>query len=232
MYGCESWTIKAEHRRIDAFELRCWRRLLRVPWTARRSNQSILKEINCEYSSEGLLLKLQYFDHLMPRADSLGKALMLGKIEGRRRKGTTEDEMVGWHHWLNGHEFESTLGGSEGQGSLGSQKVRHDWETEQHQQQYMGGHGLWLIWLKLTTSLSNVSLPFSKNHFSWPPAFNYPWRMSWKYPIFQCEIKRKGRKSPPHPLSLLPFSFFPSFLLIHLNIFQNKHLRTSLWSRG
>ena len=90
MYGCESWTIKkAEHQRPDAFELWCWRRLLRVPWTARRSNQSILKEINPEYSLEGLMLKLkfQYFDHLMQRADSLENTLMLGKMEGRRRMG-------------------------------------------------------------------------------------------------------------------------------------------------
>ena len=87
MYGCESWTVKkAERRRIDAFELRCWRRLSRVPWTARRSNQSTLKEISPEYSLEGLMLKLklQYFDHLMRRADSFEKTLMLGKIEGRR----------------------------------------------------------------------------------------------------------------------------------------------------
>ena len=90
MYGCESWTIKkAEHRRIVAFELWCWRRLLSVPWTARRSNQSILKEISPEYSLEGLMLKLklQYFGHLMQRADSLEKTLMLGKIEGSRRRG-------------------------------------------------------------------------------------------------------------------------------------------------
>ena len=88
MYGCERWTIKkAAHQRINAFELWCWRRLLRVPWTARRSNQSILKEISPEYSSEGLMLKLklQYFVHLMRRADSLEKTLMLGKIEGGRR---------------------------------------------------------------------------------------------------------------------------------------------------
>ena len=98
MYGCESWTImKAERRRIDAFELLCWRRLWRVTWTARRSNQSILKEISPEYSLEGLMLKLklQYFGHLMRRSDSLEKILMLGKIEGGRRKGATEDEMVG-----------------------------------------------------------------------------------------------------------------------------------------
>ena len=90
MYRCQSWTVKkAEHRRIDAFKLRCWRRLLRVPWTARRSNQSILKEINPEYSLEGLMLKLklQYFGHLMIRTDSLEKTLMLGKTEGGRRRG-------------------------------------------------------------------------------------------------------------------------------------------------
>ena len=90
MYGCESWTIKkAEHQKIDAFELWCWRRLLRVPWTARRSNQSNLKEVSPEYSLEGLMLKLklQYFGHLMWRTDSFEKTLMLGKIEGRRRRG-------------------------------------------------------------------------------------------------------------------------------------------------
>ena len=90
MYGHQNWTVKkAEHQRIDAFELWCWRRLLRVPWTARRSNQSILKEISPEYSLEGLMLrlKLQYFNHLMRGADSLEKTLMLGKIEGRRRRG-------------------------------------------------------------------------------------------------------------------------------------------------
>ena len=96
MYGCESWTVKkAECRRIDAFELWCWRRLLRVPWTARRSNQYILKEISLGCSLEGLMLKLelQYFGHLMRRADSLEKTLMLGKIEGRRRKG---QQRWGW----------------------------------------------------------------------------------------------------------------------------------------
>ena len=90
MYECESWNIKkAEHRRMDAFEMWCWRRLLRVPWTARRSNQSILKEISPEYSLEGLTLKLklQYFGHLIQRTDSLEKTLMLGKIEGGRRRG-------------------------------------------------------------------------------------------------------------------------------------------------
>ena len=98
MYGCESWTQKAECRRIDAFELWCWRRLLRVPWTARRSNQSILKEISPEYSLEWLILKLklQYFGHLMWRTDSLEKTLMLGKIEGRRRRGRQR------MRWLDG----------------------------------------------------------------------------------------------------------------------------------
>ena len=97
MYGCESWTIKkVECQRIDAFELWCWRRLLRVPWTARRSNQSILKEINTEYSLAGLKLKLQHFGYLMQRADSLEKTLMLGKIEGRRRRGRQR------MRWLDG----------------------------------------------------------------------------------------------------------------------------------
>ena len=99
MYGCESWTVKKpEHQRIDAFELWCWRRLLRVPWTARRSNQSILKEMSPGYSLEGLMLKLklQYFGHLMRRADSFEKTLMLGKIEGRRRRGRQR------MRWLDG----------------------------------------------------------------------------------------------------------------------------------
>ena len=97
MYGCESWTVKkAERRRIDAFELWCWRRLLRVPWTARRSNQSILKEISPGISVEGLMLKLQYFGHLLRRTDSLEKTLMLGKIEGGRRRG--QQKM----RWLDG----------------------------------------------------------------------------------------------------------------------------------
>ena len=99
MYGCESWTInKAERRRIDAFELWCWRRLLRVPWTARRSNQSILKEISPEYSLEGLMLKLKlpYFGHLMRRTDSLEKTVILGKIEGRKRRGRQR------MRWLDG----------------------------------------------------------------------------------------------------------------------------------
>ena len=99
MYGCESWTIKkAEHERINAFDLWCWRRLLRVPWTAKRSNQSILKEMSPEYSLEGLMLKLklQYFGHLMQRTDSFGKTLILGKIEGRKRRG--QQRM----RWLDG----------------------------------------------------------------------------------------------------------------------------------
>ena len=107
MYGCESWTIKkAEHRRIDAFELWCWRRLLRVPWTARRSNQSILKEISTEYSVEGLMLKLklQYFGHQNQRTDSLEKTVMLGKIEGRRRR---ERQRM---RWLDGNTDSIEMG--------------------------------------------------------------------------------------------------------------------------
>ena len=135
MYECESWTIKkAEPQRIDAFELRCWRRLLRVPWTARRSNQSILKEINPEYSLEGLMLKLklQYFGHLMWRANSLEKTPLLGKIEGRRRKGRQR------MRWLDGITDSWTwvwvssgswwwTGKPDMLQSMGWQRVGHNW---------------------------------------------------------------------------------------------------------
>ena len=119
-YGCESWTVKkAEHRRIDAFELWCWRRLLRVPWNARRSNQSILKEISPGISLEGMMLnlKLQYFGHLMWRVDSLEKT-DAGRDWGQEEKGMTEDEMAGWHHWLYGRESVWTPGVGDGQGGL------------------------------------------------------------------------------------------------------------------
>ena len=121
MYGCESWTVKkAEHQTIDAFELWCWRRLLSVPLTARRSNQSILKESNPGISLEGMMLKLklQYFGHLMQRVDSLEKDSDIGSDWGQEEKGTTEDEMVGWHHRLNGYGFGWTLGVGDGQGGL------------------------------------------------------------------------------------------------------------------
>ena len=120
MYGYENWTIKkAEHWRTDAFELWCWTRLLRVPWTARRSNQSILKEISLRCSLEGLMLKLkvQYCGQLMWRADSFEKTLML-EDWGQEKKGMTEDERVGWHHRHNGHGFGWTPGVGDGQGGL------------------------------------------------------------------------------------------------------------------
>ena len=120
MYECESWTIeKAEPQRIDAFELCCWRRLLRVPWTARRSSQFILKKISPECSLEGLMLKLklQHFGRLMGRTDSLEKTLMLERLKAEEKE-MTEDEMVGWHHRLNRYAFEQIPGDSEGPGSL------------------------------------------------------------------------------------------------------------------
>ena len=143
MYGCESWTIKkAEHQRIDAFKLWCWRRLLRVPWTARRSNQSILKEISPEYSLEGLILKLklQYFGHLMQRTDSFEKTLKLGKIEGRRRR---DDR--GWDGWMASLTRRTWVwasseswwwtGKAGALQSMGSQRVGHDWATELNQRE-------------------------------------------------------------------------------------------------
>ena len=120
MYECESWTIKkAECWRIDAFELWCWRRLLRVPWTARRSNQFTLKEISPGCSLEGLMLrlKLQYFGHLMRRVDSLEKT-DAGRDWGQEEKRMTEDEMAGWHHWLDGRKSGWTPGVGDGQGGL------------------------------------------------------------------------------------------------------------------
>ena len=119
-YGCESWTVKkAECQRIDAFKLWCWRRLLRVPWTGRRPNQSILKEISPGISLEGMMLKLKlhYFGHLMRSVDSLEKTLIAGRDWGQD-KGTTKDEMAGWHHWLDGRESEWTPGVGDGQGGL------------------------------------------------------------------------------------------------------------------
>ena len=139
MYGCESWTVKkAEHRRIDAFELWCWRRLLRVPWTAKRSNQSILKEINPGCSLEGMMLtlKLQFFNHLMGKVDSLEKTVMLGGVGGRRRRGRQRMRWLdGWHHRLEGCEFEWTPGVGDGQRGLAccnswGRRVGHDWATE------------------------------------------------------------------------------------------------------
>ena len=120
MYGCESWTVKkAECRRIDAFELWCWRKLLRVPWTARRSNKSILKEISPGISLEGMMLnlKLQYFGHLLWRVGSLEKT-DAGRDWGQEEKGTTEDEMAGCHHWHDGLESEWTPGVGDGQVGL------------------------------------------------------------------------------------------------------------------
>ena len=138
MYGWESWTIKkAEHQRIDAFELWCWRRLLSIPWTASRSNQSILKEISPEYSLEGLMLKLNlwYFGHLMRKTDSFEKTLMLGKIEVRRRRG--QQRWDGWMALLTRWTWVWASSGScwwTGKPgilqSMGSQRVRHNWATE------------------------------------------------------------------------------------------------------
>ena len=152
MFGCESWTIKkAECLRIEAFELWCWRRLLRVPWTARRANQSILKEISPEYSLQGLSLKLklQYSGHLMRRTDSSEKT-DAEKDRRQEEKGTIEDEMVGWHHRLDGHEFEQAPGVGDGQGGLVSHSPWSRKESDITE---------WLNWTEHAKSYTIWSLP-------------------------------------------------------------------------
>ena len=159
MYGCESWTVKkAERRRIDAFELWCWRRLLRVPWTARRSNQSVLKEISPGISLEGLMLKLklQYFGHLMQRVDSLEKTPMLGGIGGRRKRGR---QRMRWNHWLNGRESEWTLRVGDGQGGLA---CCDSWGCEESD---MTEQLNWTDILRVRRRKTNNRWPLSKPNF-------------------------------------------------------------------
>ena len=156
MYGCESWTIKkAEHWRIDAFELWCWRRFLRVPWTARRSNQSILKEISPEYSLEGLMLKLQYFGHMMWRTDSLEKTLMLGKIEGGRTRGQQRTRWLE-HQQLNGREFEQAPGDGDGQGAWGA-----------------AVHGVTKSWTQLIEWTITTTCKASHRNVTWRGGYNW-----------------------------------------------------------
>ena len=168
MYGCESWTVKkAERRRIDAFELWCWRRLLRVPWTIRRSNQSILKEINPGISLEGMMLKLklQYFATSC-EVWLIGKDSVAGRDCGQEEKGTTEDKVAGWQHWLDGRESEWTPGDGAGQGGLaccdswGHSRTRlSDW-TE-------------LNWTELSSMKTRNLSPFLRNKI-WTQEYQPP----------------------------------------------------------
>ena len=176
MYGCESWTIrKAECWRTDAFELWCWRRLLRVPWTARRSNQSTLKEISPKYSLEGLMLKLkfQYFGHLMQRNDSLEKTLMLGKIEGGRR-GWGWDGWMASYVWVNTRSWWWT--GRPGVlQSIGSQRVRHDWVTELNWTWYV----IKYVCLRAPRLLNPL---IAKGFLLWTPATLWEFLSYWRQP--------------------------------------------------
>ena len=161
-YRCESWTIKkAGHKRIDAFELSCWRRLLRFPWTARRSNQSILKEISPEYSLEELTLKVQYFDHLMGRADSFEKTVMLGKIEGRRRM---EWQRMRWLYRITDSMHMSLskvwemVKDREAWCTSGSLRIGHDWVTEQETGGYYHNSHGWLLEIKAWITTDPVGI--------------------------------------------------------------------------
>ena len=177
MHGCESWTVKkAECQRIDAFELWCWRRLLRVPWTARRANQSILKEISPGCSLEGLMLmlKLQYFGDLMGRANSLERTLMLGKIEARRRRGNTWWD-GGWHHWVNGHGLRWTPGVGDGQRVLAccsswGRRVGHNWTTELNWTELTK---VFILWKKFITKLFWIDRLRSSSRSLWCHGKNY-----------------------------------------------------------
>ena len=179
-YGCESWTIrKAEHWRIDGFELWCWRRLFRVPWTAMRSNQSILKEINPKYSLEKLMLKLklQYFGHLMRRAESLEKTPMLGKIEGGRTRGWQRIRWLDWHYCLDGQEFEQALGVGDGPGNRAccSPWVRKAVDTTE-----------WLNWTELKHFLGFQTFKEGKCLYSeYVPQEKFPPHLSSFYAAFE-----------------------------------------------
>ena len=174
MYGYESWTTKkAERRRIDAFELWCWRRLLRVPWTARRSNQSILKEISPEYSLEGVMLKLkfQYFGHLMWRTDSFEKTLMLGNIEGGR-----EGDDKGWDGWMTSPTQWTWVWASSRSWwwtgrpvvlqSMRLQRVRHDWLTELNWRGTNNNNNIFALFA-IEGGISKTITVFLKNRFTW-----------------------------------------------------------------
>ena len=234
MYGCEIWTIKkAEHQRIDAFELWCWRRLLRVPWTARRSNQSILKEVSPEYSLEGWMpkLKLQYFGHLIWRASSLEKTVMLGKTEGSRRSGRQR------MRWLEGitdplDEFEHTPGiGIQGSLSCCSQwglRVRHDWATKLNWTKWRKidifnyQHGFYYLSWYCTMLVFNENVRAFNLYVKSSTSYKLVWEL-----VHSC-VFHSYQKSGNSTKVTQPFLFHFFFFFIYFNFFVWKYKKPQI----
>ena len=232
LYGCEIWTIKkVDHKRIDAFELNCWRRLLRIPWST-RSNQSILKEISPEYSLEGLMLrlKLQYFGYLMRRAKLIRKDLDAGKVWRQKEKGIRVDEMAGWHHCLDGHEFEQAPVDGEGQESLsclspwGSKELdMTEWLNNNH----TWLHSLVPVYLQShpSTCIKIIHVVYLTLHgVSSLQSFCHQEPVSWKTSLPQTEGGGLGMIQAHYVYCALYFNYY--YIVIHNKIIIQLSLAT------
>ena len=231
IYGYESRTIKkTEHWRIDAFDLWCWRRLLRVPWTARRPNQSILKEISPEYSLEGLMLKLkfQYFGHLMRRAfffPFTRKDPDTGKDWGQEEKGMTEDEMVGWHHRLNGHELKQATGAGDGQGSLACYSPWDCKESDITEQLNWTAEKINYTSSGFALSITGLLSCFQQQYLGSDHGLWFPEVPCFKISHLDCPRKTKGTEELSSTSSV-HFFLQSTILLPRLVLYPHKHSRS------